>query len=174
VVTPRWMETLKSDPDAATAVVVHELSHREEASRTTRYLVTLTFGTWPVLFVVGALYNVGSLHSDTSVAPAILRLAVTLATPSLAYGLGYLGRARASRALELRADTKVASVGYAPALIRCLADSPKSAKNAPEKPLHQLIESLTSSHPSPQRRIEAINRLGPLQASDVPGPLSTI
>jgi Zn-dependent protease with chaperone function len=186
VVTPRWLETLDEDPDAAAAIVLHEMAHRQEISRPARYPVTLSLGTWPVLFVVATLCSVAALNAHADI--SILRLLLATAVPSLVYGLGFLVRAWASRALELRADGVAARAGYAPALIRLLnSPSHGEAGQGSQNSLHQFIYNLTSAHPRPSKRVGVLEHslgqhakapmtpsLWPSPVSDAPGPLGTI
>jgi Zn-dependent protease with chaperone function len=188
VVTPRWLDDLKSDPDGAAAVVLHEIAHRQETRRLSRYLVTLTFGAWPVLFVIAAFYDIASLKANAPVSSSITYLAAAMAATTLAYGLGFLARSWASRALELRADAAAADAGYASALIRRLGSPPATpGESGTLAPLHQLIYNLTSAHPGPAKRIRVLTLsvdqrdlalpllgLRPHPASDVPDPLGTI
>ena len=156
VVTENWLKTFAANPDAATAIVLHELAHRREIKPRVRCLISLTYATWPVLLVLSMFYYITSPSMNANSSAATTHLALALATSSLAYGLGVVLRSLASHALELRADASVLDLGYGPALAKRF----RSHQNprGPQLAVLQNICNLIRAHPSPDKRAAALER----------------
>ena len=159
IVTEQWLRTLKSDPAAATAVVVHEIAHRQEVSPAARYITTLTRGTWPVLLVTASIYEVTVALAATPTWARASHLVLTLAAATMAYGLGFLASSAASRELELRADASAALLGLGPALVREFRR--RGSPGHPKSLIYQFIYTNTSTHPSVEKRVCALSTAPP-------------
>jgi hypothetical protein len=132
--SPEWEVLEAASPDAACAVVLHELGHRHQYYRPF-IIPTLFVRMLAVYLVVLTLVDASSPHQALVVVPAAV----------LAWIVFLLLERVAMRALERDADDFVKVHGYGPVLAGWITSS------LPEK--RALAARLLATHPSPSSRV---------------------